>query len=338
MLQLLGIDKSYGSKAVLRNVSLELEQGETLCLLGPSGCGKTTLLRIVAGLETPDAGELLFQGRDLLRVPVHERNFGLMFQEYALFPHMNVAQNVSFGLRMRRHDRPAARLAEILSLVGLEDMAERDVHSLSGGERQRVALARSLAPGPALLMLDEPLASLDAGLRERLLPELRRIFRDLQQSVITVTHDQQEANAIADRIAVMNAGRIEQLDAPRTLYARPRTAFVASFLGLGNLVSGDWLEQQSGIHRVEALLLLHPAGIRLADNAASHGISLTGRLEECIYEGERWRLAVRVAGQRIGFRLPLGGGSLPESGARVRLCVDPRWVLPMSEGQGSAPV
>lgn len=336
MLQVLGIGKRYGGNAVLRNVSLDLQQGETLCLLGPSGCGKTTLLRIIAGLETPDAGELLFEGRDLLKVPVHERNFGLMFQEYALFPHMNVAQNVSFGLRMRRHDRPAARLAEILSLVGLEDMAERDVHSLSGGEQQRVALARSLAPGPALLMLDEPLASLDAGLRERLLPELRRIFRDLQQSVITVTHDQQEANAIADRIAVMNAGRVEQIDAPQTLYARPRTAFVASFLGLGNLVSRDWLEQQTGIRRAEELLLLHPAGIRLVDNAASHGTTLTGRLEECIYEGERWRLAVRVADQRIGFRLPLAEGSAPEPGGWVRLGVDPRWLLPMSDGQGSA--
>ena len=338
MLQVLGLGKSYGSNAVLRDVSLDLQQGETLCLLGPSGCGKTTLLRIIAGLETPDAGELLFQGRDLLKVPVHERNFGLMFQEYALFPHMNVAQNVSFGLRMRRHDRPEARMAEILSLVGLEDMAERDVHSLSGGEQQRVALARSLAPGPALLMLDEPLASLDAGLRERLLPELRRIFRDLKQSVIAVTHDQQEANAIADRIAVMNAGRIEQIDTPQTLYARPRTAFVASFLGLGNLVSGDWLEQQTGVRRAEKLLLLHPAGMRLLDTAENRGITLTGILEECIYEGERWRLAVRVADQRLGFRLPLGEGPPPEPGAGVRLGLDARWVLPMSDGQGSGPV
>ena len=214
MLQIRGVTKSYGGQDVLQDVSLEFRDAEIVCLLGPSGCGKTTLLRIIAGLDSADRGELLFQGRDLARVPVHERNFGLMFQGYALFPHMSVEQNVAFGLRMRGSDDVISRTREILTLVGLAGMGARDVSSLSGGEQQRVALARSLAPRPALLMLDEPLASLDAGLRERLMPELRRIFRELKQTVITVTHDQHEANAIADRIAVMNAGRIEQIDSP----------------------------------------------------------------------------------------------------------------------------
>ncbi len=330
MLQIRGVTKSYGGQDVLQDVSLEFRDAEIVCLLGPSGCGKTTLLRIIAGLDSADRGELLFQGRDLARVPVHERNFGLMFQGYALFPHMSVEQNVAFGLRMRGSDDVISRTREILTLVGLAGMGARDVSSLSGGEQQRVALARSLAPRPALLMLDEPLASLDAGLRERLMPELRRIFRELKQTVITVTHDQHEANAIADRIAVMNAGRIEQIDSPQALYSRPRTAFVAGFLGLGNLVSGDWLLQQTGLAIPGEQVLLHPAGISLAGQETGGGYTLPGELMQRVYEGERWRLSAQVAGETLRFRHEVGGQPVPEPGSALRLVIEPDWIMSLS--------
>ena len=329
MLQMRGVAKSFGGQEVLRDVSLALREGEIVCLLGPSGCGKTTLLRIVAGLETADRGELLFGGKDLAPVPVHERNFGLMFQGYALFPHMSVEQNVAFGLRRRRLPDVAERTREILALVGLAGMGERDVNSLSGGEKQRVALARSLAPRPALLMLDEPLASLDAGLRERLMPELRRIYTKLKQTVITVTHDQREANAIADRIAVMNAGRIEQIDTPQALYARPCTAFVAHFLGLGNQVSSAWLSRQSGASVQAEQVLLHPAGIH-TDSLQGSCLTLQGTLEQRVYEGEGWRLSVNVGGATLRLRVPLGEHPVPEPGETLSLYIDPDWILPLA--------
>ncbi len=329
MLRLHEICKSFGDTQVLSNVSLELQNGEIVCLLGPSGCGKTTLLRIIAGLEAPDAGEIRFKDRELAEVPVHERNFGLMFQDHALFPHMTVAQNVAFGLRMRGHEKVEDGTRATLSLVGLQNMGQRDVNSLSGGEQQRVALARSLAPRPSLLMLDEPLGSLDAGLRERLLPELRQIFVETGQTVITVTHDQQEANAIADRIAIMNNGRIEQYDSPQVLYARPRNAFVAAFLGLGNPVRREWLVAQTGATLEGHSFLLHPAGMRLANAAGNAGIMLDGNLAQRSYEGESWRLAVRVAGETFRFRLPLEVSPVPEAGAKVRLQIDRDWILPL---------
>ncbi|MCE2490106.1 MAG: ABC transporter ATP-binding protein [Anaerolineae bacterium] len=329
MLHLRKICKSFGDTQVLSNVSLELQNGEIVCLLGPSGCGKTTLLRIIAGLETPDAGDLRFQGRDLGDVPVHERNFGLMFQDHALFPHMTVAQNVAFGLRMRGQERVEERTSETLSLVGLQAMGQRDVSTLSGGEQQRVALARSLAPRPSLLMLDEPLGSLDAGLRERLLPELRQIFVETGQTVITVTHDQQEASAIADRIAILNAGRIEQCDTPQVVYARPRNAFVAGFMGLGNPVCREWLVAQTGATFAGHSFLLHPAGMRRANAAGNAGVMLEGNLAQRSYEGESWRLTVHVAGKTFRFRLPLEVSPVPEAGARVRLQIDRDWILPL---------
>ena len=329
MIQLRSVAKSFGGQEVLRDVSLAMSEGEIVCLLGPSGCGKTTLLRIVAGLETADRGELLFRGKDLAQVPVHERNFGLMFQGYALFPHMSVEQNVAFGLHRRHLAGVAERTREILALVGLAGMNARDVNSLSGGEQQRVALARSLAPRPALLMLDEPLASLDAGLRERLMPELRSIFRELKQTVITVTHDQREANAIADRIAVMNAGQIEQIDSPQALYARPLTAFVASFLGLGNLVSSAWLSQHTGISVQAEQVLLHPVGIH-PGGTQGNGLTLRGVLEQRLYEGEGWRLLVNVGGAALRFRVPLGEHPIPAPGETLHLHIDSEWILPLA--------
>jgi ABC-type Fe3+/spermidine/putrescine transport system ATPase subunit len=241
LLEIREVTKTYpGDVTAVRDVSLNLDDGEILCLLGPSGCGKTTLLRIIAGLEAPDRGVVVFGGRDLTAVRPHEREFGMMFQDFALFPHKSVAENVAFGLRM--HNWPAerirARVSEMLELVDLEALGERAIGQLSGGEQQRVALARALAPGPQLLLLDEPLGSLDRALRERLMLEVRAILKRVGMTAVYVTHDQTEAFAVGDRVAVMNAGEIEQVAAPQDIYDEPATPFVARFLGFRNLLPG----------------------------------------------------------------------------------------------------
>ena len=239
LLQVARLHKSFAA-AVLNEVSFEVHQGEIVCLLGPSGCGKTTLLRVIAGLEVADAGNILFDDRDIRDVPVHQRGFGFMFQDFALFPHKNVWANVIFGLRMQNlpSDQIRQQAQAALEMVGLSGFEQRDVHQLSGGEKQRVALARSLAPQPKLLMLDEPLGALDRQLREELMIEVRRILKSAHLTAIYVTHDQAEAFAVADRVVIMNAGRIEQMGTPIEVYARPASEFVARFLGLPNLIQG----------------------------------------------------------------------------------------------------
>lgn len=232
------IHKAFDDTPVLQGVEFAVEVGETVCLLGPSGCGKTTLLRIIAGLEHPDRGRVWLEGEDITAVPPHRRGFGLMFQDYVLFPHLSVADNIAFGLRMQGWDeaRIRQRVAELLEWVDLSGFARRKVYELSGGQQQRVALARSLAPMPRLLMLDEPLGSLDRVLRDQLLVELRRLLDRLGQTAIYVTHDQYEAFAVADRIVLLHDGRVEQEGTPIELYRQPATVFVARFLGFKNLV------------------------------------------------------------------------------------------------------
>ena len=262
LLEVSHLSKTFDTKLILDDVSFDLDASEIVCLLGPSGCGKTTLLRIITGLETADSGTITFEGRDVQSIPVHQRNFGLMFQDFALFPHKNVWDNVIFGLRMQNlsADQIQRLGDEALELVGLTGFEKRDVHQLSGGERQRVALARSLAPKPKLLMLDEPLGALDRQLREELMIELRRILKAAQLTSIYVTHDQQEAFAVADRVAVMNAGRIEQIDTPLRLYAQPATEFVARFLGMPNLIKGTVLSIAAQVAAVNTPIgVLHAA-------------------------------------------------------------------------------
>ncbi len=239
-LTLAHISKSFDDTPVLHDVSLEVARGEIMCLLGPSGCGKTTLLRIIAGLEQPDEGQVLLAGKDITRTPSHKRDFGLMFQEYVLFPHMTVGQNIAFGLKMHgwTQNEIQKRVGELLELVALSGFENRPVFELSGGQQQRVALARSLAPNPRLLMLDEPLGALDRTLRDQLLLELRDILKHLNQTAVYVTHDQVEAFAVADRVALMREGRIEQLGTPEELYLHPFSPFAARFLGMTNVLSG----------------------------------------------------------------------------------------------------
>jgi thiamine transport system ATP-binding protein len=232
VLALHDITVRYGDTVAVDRVDLTVEKGSTVCVLGPSGCGKSTLLRVVTGLVRPDGGHVTWDGEDITDVPTHRRGFGLMFQDHALFPHRDVAANVGFGLRMQGQPRTAiaARVDDLLDLVGLAGYGPRAVDELSGGEQQRVALARALAPEPRMLLLDEPLGSLDRVLRDRLLDELPSLFERLGTTVLYVTHDQDEARAIADQVAVMRAGRIAQVGTPAEVWQRPADEFVAEFV------------------------------------------------------------------------------------------------------------
>ena len=237
-----GVGVTFGGVTALDDVSIAVENGEFFTLVGPSGCGKTTTLRTIAGFETPATGHVRIGGQRVDGVPPEERDVGIVFQNYALFPHMSVRENVAYGLRFR--DPPGdvssdERVDELLSLVDMAGMGERDPEALSGGQAQRIALARAIAPGPELLLLDEPLSALDARLRERLRVTVRDIQRDLGITTVYVTHDQAEALAISDRVAVVNDGRIEQVDTPERLYREPASRFVAEFVGDNNLFDGE---------------------------------------------------------------------------------------------------
>jgi putative spermidine/putrescine transport system ATP-binding protein len=255
-LAIAGAEKRFGASAVLGGVDLAVARGEFVSLLGPSGCGKTTLLRIVAGLVAADRGRVVLDGRDITRLPPHRRDVGVVFQNYALFPHLTVAENVAFGLKAKGHPRagiPAA-VARVLDLVQMAPFAERRAPALSGGQQQRVAVARALAVKPKLLLLDEPFSALDRKLREAMQIDLKRLLRELGITALFVTHDQDEALTMSDRIAVMNRGAIEQLADPVTLYRRPATAFTLGFVGLSTRLAGTVREEGDGMLRVETAL------------------------------------------------------------------------------------
>src|SRR6266850_1133584 len=254
LLEIAGVSKRFGAAAAVEDVSLNVERGELFALLGPSGCGKTTLLRMIAGLESPDRGRLLLGGRDVTDDPPHRRPVNTVFQHYALFPHRTVAGNVAFGLEMA--GRPRAEIAPLvdraLEMVRLSGMGARRVDQLSGGQRQRVALARAVVLEPEVLLLDEPMSALDRKLREEMRAEVKGLHRRLGTTFVFVTHDQEEALTMSDRIAVMNSGRVEQLGTPEELYERPATRFVADFIGTTNLMAGTVSAVESG----EAVLRL----------------------------------------------------------------------------------
>ncbi|MBO8142393.1 MAG: ABC transporter ATP-binding protein [Firmicutes bacterium] len=239
-IQLIGLSKRFGPVTAVDRVSLEIHDGEFFTLLGPSGCGKTTTLRAIAGLETPDEGQIVVDGKDITYLPANRRRVGMVFQNYALFPHMNVFENVAFGLRARGEPAQeiAHRVRQSLALVRLDGFADRKPGQLSGGQQQRVALARALACRPEILLLDEPLSNLDAKLREETRTEIQRLQKESGITTVYVTHDQSEALALSDRIAVMNNGRLEQVGTPAEIYGKPATAFVARFIGQVNVLAG----------------------------------------------------------------------------------------------------
>ncbi len=235
LLQVRGICKSFGATSVLRSIDLHVKEAEFVCLLGASGCGKTSLLRIISGIESPDAGRLIYCGKDITSWNAAQRRFGIVFQSYALFPNLSALDNISYGLSGMSRSHQKARAHEMLDLVGLSSLAGRYPAQLSGGQQQRIALARALAPNPSLLLLDEPLSALDAQVRQNLRGELKRIQRELKMPVVMVTHDQQEAMELADRIILMNQGQIEQSGTPRELYSQPKSDHAARFTGRTNI-------------------------------------------------------------------------------------------------------
>src|SRR3954470_1684086 len=260
-LELQDIRRRFGPVVALKGVSLHIRAGEFFSLLGPSGCGKTTLLRIIAGLDEPNAGAVLLDGANLLALPAHQRPVNTVFQSYALFPHLNVEENIAFGLRMKKVARTetARRVAAIMDLVEVAKLARRKPHELSGGQRQRVALARALVNEPRVLLLDEPLAAVDQKLRKQLQTDLLALQRGLGLTFVYVTHDQEEALSLSDRLAVMNHGEVEQVGAPQEVYNHPKTRYVAEFLGNSNLIEAEIIEGVARAAFGEIRLLNAPA-------------------------------------------------------------------------------
>jgi spermidine/putrescine transport system ATP-binding protein len=327
------VNKRFGDVQALKGVSLHVREGEFFTLLGPSGCGKTTLLRIVAGLELPDTGQVILGGDDITSLPATKRHVNTVFQSYALFPHLNIFENVAFGLRSRKvpQNEVESRVNRRLEMLGLEEMAERYSHQLSGGQQQRVALARALVNEPEILLLDEPMSALDAKLRAQVQVELRRLQRKLQQTFILVTHDQDEALVVSDRIAVMNQGEIIQHGTPKEVYEQPRNRFVAEFLGSANLIEGTCreggIDTGMGFFAVQrcptwqnGTVAIRPERIRIRSELPDkNGIKATVR--EAIYRGnnvdlwlEPGPLRVRSAahlnyepGQKVFLELPEKG-------------------------------
>jgi spermidine/putrescine transport system ATP-binding protein len=327
------IDKRFGDVEAIKNVSLNVPEGKFFTLLGPSGCGKTTLLRIIAGLELPDAGQVILGGQDITILPATKRQVNTVFQSYALFPHLSIFENIAFGLRSRKVPQKEVkrRVNRRLEMLGLEEMADRYPHQLSGGQQQRVALARALVNEPQVLLLDEPMSALDAKLRAQVQVELRRLQRKLGQTFILVTHDQAEALVVSDQIAVMNQAQIVQFGSPKDVYERPRTRFVAEFLGAANLLEGrkqkDRIITNLGDFRLPSspgwdtgTVAIRPERIRIVSELPEQN-GLKATVREAIYRGtnvdlwlEPGPLRVRTAahhnyepGQAVWLELPEQG-------------------------------
>ena len=347
-LELRGLSRAYGSVRALDGLDLALAPGELVALLGPSGCGKTTALRIVAGFERPDAGTVRLGGADITPVAASKRDMGMVFQSYSLFPHLTAAENVAFGPRLRKvpADERRARAAELLDLVGISGLDARYPHQLSGGQQQRVALARALAVRPKVLLLDEPLSALDAKVRLQLRDEIRRVQVDLGITTLFVTHDQEEALSMADRVAVMRAGKLEQCAAPAELYDRPATAFVAEFVGTmnhlpGTMVDGGRVEAAGQVLPVDGerpsagtkvKVLLRPEALGLEALDGAEPVQETGTGEGTVriatFLGSVTRLTV-VLGDGTEVKADLASHRAAEfpAGARVRMVPAPRPVL-----------
>lgn len=349
-LELQGVAKAYQEVNAVRYIDLSVRQGEFLTILGPSGSGKTTVLRIVAGFTTPSSGKVLIDGRDVVKLPPADRGLGIVLQHYSLFPHMTVAQNIEYGLRMRgwSKQRRAEQVTKMTELVGLEGMERRLPRELSGGQQQRVAVARALAFGPMLLLMDEPLGALDRELRIRMAGELRRIHRELGTTVVYVTHDREEALTLSDRVAIMHHGLMEDIDSPAGLYRRPRSSFVARFFGGHNLlparVRAVDAQADEGERVVEAECLGHvvqaktwcdvevgeSAHLAVAARAAAVGgnpdpadLCLPGRVTDVVYLGELVQVSCELDdGTTVQAAIPVDSGSGVSVGKTVTVRID----------------
>ncbi len=331
----------FAGVVALDELSLTLAPGELVALLGPSGCGKTTALRLVAGLDEVTSGKVLFGGTDVTTLGANKRDVGMVFQAYSLFPHMTARQNVAFGLQMRHVDEQARnrRSDEMLELVGLSGYADRFAHQLSGGQQQRVALARALAIQPKVLLLDEPLSALDAKVRGRLRDEIRRVQLEVGITTLFVTHDQEEALAIADRVGVMNKGRLEQLGPPTTIYSRPATPFVAEFVGLtnrmeGEVKGGEVIVRGTRLPLVRpdtpegpAVALVRPEAVSLASDGDAGGGPLVGTVIAVAFLGATSRVTVDLGDMIVLAQMPTSQAAATPAGSRVSLTLRPDPVL-----------
>jgi putative spermidine/putrescine transport system ATP-binding protein len=336
-----GLSRHYGPVVALDRLDLTVQPGELVALLGPSGCGKTTTLRLLAGLEDADSGHITVGGKDITRLPASKRDMGMVFQAYSLFPHMTVRQNVAFGLRLRRigSAQRDKRAMDMLDLVGLSSQADRYPNQISGGQQQRVALARALAIEPQVLLLDEPLSALDAKVRAQLRDQIRRIQLEVGITTLFVTHDQEEALAIADRVGVMREGRLEQLATPTDVYSRPATSFVAEFVGLTNRLPGTVSGTTVTVRGRDLPLvdlttppgpvtaLVRPEAVTLASDSSGESGPLTGTVIASTFLGATSRVTVDLGDTTILAQLATADATALPAGSRVSLTIRPDPVL-----------
>ena len=362
IVELRGVTKRYGEHAALDEFSLRVRRGEFLTLLGPSGSGKTTILRLVAGFEEPKAGEIFIEGKDAANLPPYRRNVNTVFQHFALFPHLSVFQNVAFGLEQKKlaRDEVRRRVRAVLDLVELPGKEDRSTNQLSGGEKQRVALARALVLEPAVLLLDEPLGALDEKLRKQMQVELKRLHARLGITFIFVTHDQQEALVMSDRVAVLHRGRLEQLGTGEEIYERPRTRWVAEFMGVENFFAATLAAQEAGVSRFETpsglalwaentnrvtlgfpvTLAIRPQALRLSLAPPHPEVPnlLAGEVVEAIYEGGSRRWAIQIStGELLVARDSNSAATASERlarGSKVYICWEPTQSLVYPETPG----
>ena len=356
-IQLEELTKKFDEHVAVADISLDMPAGEFFTLLGPSGCGKTTTLRMIAGFERPTSGRIILDGVDVARVPPHQRNVNTVFQSYALFPHLDVTKNVAFGLKYHKltKEERAKRVADALELVNLSEFAGRKADQLSGGQQQRVALARALVLRPRVLLLDEPLGALDAKLRKNLQVELKTLQAELGITFVFVTHDQEEALTMSDRIAVMNSGHVEQAASPRAIYEEPLTVFVADFLGVSNLLSAEAVGPDGGAcvvrigdrtlrceqgaidARGEVKVMIRPERIGIEPHASTAEERMPGIVERSVFLGGSHEVHVRVMGGELLKAMvandgkPLPVGLEPGAAVSVHLPPDGLRVLKMSE-------
>jgi putative spermidine/putrescine transport system ATP-binding protein len=335
------LSRHYGPVVALDHLDLALQPGELVVLLGPSGCGKTTTLRLLAGLEDADTGRVIVGGKDITGLSAAKRDMGMVFQAYSLFPHMTVRQNVAFGLRLRKVSAAQRdkRALEMLDLVGLSTQADRYPHQISGGQQQRVALARALAIEPQVLLLDEPLSALDAKVRAQLRDEIRRIQLEVGITTLFVTHDQEEALAIADRVGVMRDGRLEQLAPPTEVYSRPATSFVAEFVGLSNRLPGEVRGGEVTVRGVtlplverdvpdgQVVALIRPEAVTLASHTSAESGPLVGTVIAVTFLGATSRVTVDLGDIRVLAQLPTSEATTLPAGSPVVLTIRPDPVL-----------